>query len=351
VLGGNNVNKSGSGLAKKLKKYKVDPSIIDQWDLEVNDVSKVKAVFRLETTEGPKCFKEVTYGEEKLLFILSAMEHLVANGFHDTVTYRPTKGGKPFVRNGNSIFFVTDWIEGKECDFDNKEHLAASCRTLARFHLAAKGLKPMPGSKVKIMWGKWPRVFTKRCRDLLIFKERARGKDKKSEFDRKFLACFQEAYTNGLKSIEILRNSNYPRLVQEAAKNLTFNHRDVAARNFVIKPDGTAGLFDFDYCRYDIRTNDLVRLIERTLKNKRWDIRVADRILNLYQEINPIHPDEFPVLLAFFRFPQKLWRVADRYYGEKKPWPEREFVNKINEIMSGAERKEKFLREFEDKYC
>ncbi|MDA8234302.1 MAG: CotS family spore coat protein [Clostridia bacterium] len=342
---------SVSGLAKKMKKHKLDPEIITQWNLEVKDLSRVKAVFRLETTEGPKCFKEVTYGEGKLLFILSAMDHLVANGFNDTVTYIPTKTGQPYVKKGESIFFVTDWIEGRDCNLDNKDHLAASCHTLARFHLAAKGLKPMPGSKVKVMWGKWPRVFIKRCRDLIIFKERARAKDRKSEFDRKFLICFQEAYSNGLKAIEILRNSNYQRLVQEASKNLTFNHRDVAARNFVIKPDGTAGLFDFDYCRYDIRTNDLVRLIERTLKNKRWDTKVADRILTLYQEINPIQHDEFPVLLAFFRFPQKLWRVADRYYGNKKPWPEREFLAKINEIMASAEKKEKFLQEFESKYC
>ncbi|MFQ6847588.1 MAG: CotS family spore coat protein, partial [Clostridium perfringens] len=56
------------------------------------------------------------------------------------------------------------------------------------------------------------------------------------------------------------------------------------------------------------------------------------------------------VLYAYLLFPQRYWRLANRYYYNEVMWGQNIFINKINNIINEKESYIKFIEEFKSKY-
>lgn len=308
-------------------------------------------VYKVISEQGVWCLKRADLGESKARYLSAIQQYLEDTGFQKFARLVTTSRKSPYVKIGTNIYLVNEWLDGEKCDFNLIGHLESATRTLAEFHRFSQGFVVPSGARAKVMWNRWPQTFSWRLRDLTEFKEQALSKRWLSEFDRKFLANVDYFYNMGQQALRTFAFYNYPKVASMAREMGFFTHRDVAARNFIIGPDGEAYLIDFDYSRFDLRINDLCRLIERSLKKQRWEIDRAELIVDVYQEVNPLTKEELPILLGFFQFPQKFWRLADRYYGSKKEWPEKEFTSKINSIIQQRIEKDRFIRQFAQRYC
>ena len=47
------------------------------------------------------------------------------------------------------------------------------------------------------------------------------------------------------------------------------------------------------------------------------------------------------------QFPQKFWRVANRYYNSSKSWAQRILIDKLEEVIDEIECHRKFLDNYE----
>lgn len=331
---------------------KKDSSVLKEYAFMPRGITTIQQdVFKVKTDSGDVCLKRADKREKKIVFIYSVLKHLTEKGFTKVSAPVPTKNGTPIVTEGEDVYFVTEWVPGVPCDFERDDHIAAASRTLAEFHQFSKGMDVLPGGKARSMYDKWPEKLEDRLDALKDFKKKVLKKSKRNDFEQRYLEYADFFITQGEKALQTLKNSAYQEIAKEAEKEGTFTHRDVAARNFIIGKNGEAYLIDFDYCRYDLRITDVVRLIERTLKAHKWRLEKADLILRNYNSINPLKPEEYKVILAFLQFPQKFWRVADRYFNEKKNWQEEGFLKKFNSATKKVNRQEKFVSLFEAKYC
>lgn len=327
-------------------------AVADEYGVKLRRIFTIQDnVYKVVSDAGVWCLKRADLGESKARYLCAIQQYLADTGFQKFASLVTTSRGTPYVKIGTGIYLANEWLEGEKCDFNLLGHLESATRTLAEFHRYSQGFVVPSGAKAKVMWNRWPQTFAWRLRDLMEFKEQVLCKRWLSEFDRKFLANVDYFYHMGQQALRTFAFYDYPRVAAMAREMGFFTHRDVAARNFVIRPDGEAYLIDFDYSRFDLRVNDLCRLIERSLKKQRWEIDRAELILDIYQEINPLTREELPILLGFFQFPQKFWRLADRYYGSKKEWPEKEFTGKINSIIQQKLEKERFIWQFAQRYC
>lgn len=338
----------------KLTDLDIDPIKIlkRDYDLDVISIETVKAVGKVKLEDRNICFKRAKSSEEKVWFIYSAITHLIKNGFTKTVPFILTKAGLPFTKVNDQIFYATEWIEGDICQFAKPEDLKAGAVTLAQLHEYSKGFIPPPESKPKVVLGKWPKILKQRNNDLKKFKTLILAKNEKSDFDKLYLQNYN--YYQGLADMacQVMNFNNYYQvLIDEAQKHHTFTHRDVADRNFIIVPNGEAHIIDFDYCRFDIRINDLLRMIERTLKDLQWNFDICRNILDAYQLVSPLKSAEYVVLFAFLLFPQKLWRTANRYYQNKEEWTDNELLKKIEEYYNRKAEHNLFLEKFYQVYC
>ncbi len=308
-------------------------------------------VFKVHTKQGIFCLKNVRVSPKKLAYMGAAIDHLAKKGFYQCAQVVHCLEGKTYVTDGNDLYLLNEWIEGVRCDFRSRTHLKAATQALANFHLASYGLYLGPEAQAAELWEQWPAIFQARILALQANKTKVEQKRQLSAFDQLFLAHFNYYLRMAQLALKTLTRSQYHQIAEQARARRFMVHRDVAARNFIISSEGTGYLIDFDYSRFDLRVTDLVRLVQRTLKHCQWDMAKAVEILATYHLINPIATEEYPVMLAFLQFPQKFWRLADRYYAGSKSWPEAKFVNKLKGLLSQKQQQAQFLQHFFLRYC
>ena len=88
----------------------------------------------------------------------------------------------------------------------------------------------------------------------------------------------------------------------------------------------------------------------KVLKRVDWDINFAQAIIEAYNNISPLLESEYKVIYAYLQFPQRYWRLANRYYYNEVNWGQNTFGSKLESIINEQELMLKFLDEFKNKY-
>lgn len=103
----------------------------------------------IETDQGQFLLKRRAPGRDRTDRILLAhevMNHLRTQGLPVPRPIRPARGTDPFVRLDGRTYEVFEYVEGEHYDASLEQTMQAG-RTLARFHVAAVGLKADPRLK------------------------------------------------------------------------------------------------------------------------------------------------------------------------------------------------------------
>jgi CotS family spore coat protein len=284
------------------------------------------------------------------LFIYGAKEHLINNGFSNIDRYLMTEGGNPYVEYGDDLYVITEWVEGRECDFRNHYETMRSASTLARLHEASRGYELIDGAKLKSDLGRWHHLMTKRRDGLKKMKSMAENRLDKTEFDKIFIDNVDLYVGLANEAIETLNRSAYDEVVKNTLNEKIFCHHDYTYHNIILDRDDKVFVIDFDYCKYEVRSYDISSFLTKVLKRNAWTFELTTEIINEYNSVNPIMDDEYMVILAFLKFPQRLWRLANRYYYNESNWPDNTFLRKIREIIDEKDEYIDFVGQFEDKY-
>jgi len=317
--------------------------VADKYGLDVKNIFLHRDMYIIDTPEGRKALKRIPFSEDRLMFVHGAKEHLASNGFGNVDRYVLTLEGRPYFNFENGCYAMTDFIAGRESDFENDGDVEKASRALAELHRASRGYVPPDGCRARDELGKLPAYFSKRLEDIRKMKRQAQKK--MGEFDRMLLECVDSYYEDGEAAISELAASNYDALVERTREERLFCHHDYAHRNIIIEGK-KVHVINFDYCCYELKVYDLANLIRRKMRKCNWDIRKAENILDSYCSVEPLSRDEFVVLKAIILFPQKFWRVANRYYNTRRSWSERSFVERLKEVTAEMGYHKNFIRNF-----
>jgi spore coat-associated protein S len=321
-----------------------------QFDIKIESIKPNKGVYLLKTDKGTKCLKKINYGTQKLLFVYGAKEHLIKNGFPTVDRYCLNIDGNPYALVNEDIYTLSEWLDGRECDFRNKEDLKKAAGALAHLHIASKGYEPPENSKLKTDLGRWPSLMEKRVRSFDKMRDMGRKKSTKGNFDLNYIKTMQFYKDFGKRAINVLADSNYSDLCKIAEEEKSFCHHDFTYHNIIIDKEEKVNVIDFDYCKREIRAYDISAFMIKVLKRVDWNIENAELIINSYNEVNPLKEEEYRVLFAFLLFPQRFWRLANRYYYNEVNWSLNTFNNKLEELISEQEKYTKFIEEFKELY-
>ncbi|MFA9397261.1 MAG: CotS family spore coat protein [Clostridiaceae bacterium] len=317
-----------------------------QFKIKIEKLKPNKGVYILKTNKGNMCLKKINYGVQKLYFVYGAKEHLINNGFDNVDKYCLTEDGKPYALVNEDIYTLSNWIEGRECDFHNPSEIINATIELAKLHEASKGYEPPENCKLKTDLGRWPHLMEKRVRSFKKMRDMARKSGRYSDFDLIYLKNFDFYVDLGRRALNILDNSNYLKLCQEADTEKSFCHHDYTFHNIVIDKNDGYNVIDFDYCKKEIRAYDISSFMIKVLKRNDWKFEYAKVIINSYDTVKKITEDEMRVIFAFLLFPQRFWRLSNRYYYNEVNWAENTFNNKIQELINEKENYLKFIDEY-----
>ena len=88
----------------------------------------------------------------------------------------------------------------------------------------------------------------------------------------------------------------------------------------------------------------------KVLKRCDWNLDFAVAIIDSYNEVSPLKEEEYKVLFAYLQFPQRYWRLANRYYYNEVNWGQNTFANKLESIINEQESYLVFLDKFKNQY-
>ncbi len=321
-----------------------------QFDIRIESIKPNKGVYFLKTNKGMRCLKRISYGVQKLCFVYGAKEHLINNGFPNVDKYSLNLDGEPYALVNEDIYTLSDWIEGRECDFQNDDEIAKAAKALANMHIASKGYDPPENSKLKTDLGRWPHLMEKRVKALDKMRDMARKKGRKGDFDLNYVKSMEFYKELGKRAKIVLTTSTYLELCRITEEEKSFCHHDYTYHNIVIDKDENINIIDFDYCKREVRVYDISNFITKVLKRREWDINCAKLIIDSYNEVSPLTEDEYRVLFAFLLFPQRFWRLGNRYYYNEVNWGTNTFNKKIQTLINEQENYMKFIEDFKKEY-
>ena len=321
-----------------------------QFDIKIESLKANKGVYHLRTNKGEKCLKKINYGPQKLLFVYGAKEHLIQNGFNLVDKYCLNIEEEPYAIVNEDIYTLSEWIEGRECDFHNIEEVKLAARTLAMLHEASKGYDPPENSKLKSDLGRWTNLMTKRIKSFDKMRDMVRKKNNKNEFDLLYIKSMEFYKEIGKKALKTLNESEYIELCEIAQNDKSFCHHDFTYHNIILDENNNCHVIDFDYCKRELRTFDISNFMIKVLKRVDWNTDFANAIIESYNEISPLLESEYKVLYAYLQFPQRYWRLANRYYYNEVNWGQNTFGTKLASIIEEQDVMLKFLEDFRSKY-
>jgi CotS family spore coat protein len=323
-------------------------AVMSEYGLVVIDIYKARSAYKILTPEGAYRLKKMSKGRSKVSNCNYLVESLYSNGFYDVAKYIKTKGGHLYVKYGKYIFYVTEWIDGDECNIDNFDEVLGSIKLLANFHTCVNSIDT---SKLKIRNNlrNWPKIFINNLTDLEKFKIIIDRKKIKDEFDASYLKYIDMFYERGLKTIDLLNKSNYYRLSKSISKNRTICHDSFYYEN-IIKREERYFIIDLDSVTIDLQVLDLGKLIRRLMSKSsyHWNFQKARAIIEEYTNIKPISTEELEVMAAVIMFPHKFWKLGKKRYIKQKSWSEKKYLHKLHKIISRYEHEKVFYEQYYD---
>ncbi|WP_461207378.1 CotS family spore coat protein [Clostridium sp. DL1XJH146] len=321
-----------------------------QFDIRIESIKPQKGVYLLKTNKGDKCLKRINYGVQKLYFVYAAKEHLIENGFTFIDRYDLNIEEEPFAFVNEDIYTLSRWIQGRESDFYNDEDLVGAAKNLAKMSIASRGYDPPENSKLKTDLGRWPHLMDKRVAALDKMRNMSRKRHRKCDFDFAYLQHMNYYKKYGVRALNVLKDSKYKEICEETENEKSFCHHDYTYHNIIIDEDSNFNVIDFDYCKRELKIYDISNYMVKVLKRRDWDIKYAKLILENYNKINPIKEEEYRILFAFLLFPQRFWRLANRFYYNEVSWGTKSLTRRLDLIIDEQEKYDKFIDDFKKEY-
>ena len=318
----------------------------EKYNLNVVSIEKIKNVYKVSNKDEQYCLKVIKYAYPHFCFILSAINHLQNNGFKTVPEIIKTVDGSQYIEIDNKFAYLTKWILGRESNYDNPIELEKVTKKLAELHLASEGFNITKEMKPRIGWFSWINVFRTRRNEILDFKKRIDQKFYNDDFDKFYLSYIEEEVSRANKAIEGLENSKYVSYMSREVFKRGFCHHDYANHNIIIDKDYKLNIIDFDYCILDTSLHDLSSLMIRSMKNRKWDVDKAKKIIENYNSIKELQGGYMEIMKEFIRFPQDFWQIGLQKYWEQQPWNEELFFNKISKYVEDRNDREEFIEEF-----
>lgn len=312
----------------------IEKNVLSQYNFKVisinnikfKDTEKQRAVYSIETDKGSKCLKKIFYNESNLLFIYSVIEWLNVKGVNCPRLLSTKKGLKYVNYNGN-IFIVTDWIDGRKCNYDDINDVLIAAQTLGKIHKSSKNFKPIEGSYNRRASTDYYTSFSKHFTQLLELSNKAFTI--KDSFSKVYLDNFDYNLQKARESLYLLSQINFSKLIGDEVSNEAICHLDYVNKNLIFTPENKIFVIDFDNTQIDMPIHDIANFLRRIMRRKNtcWDFDIFKSAIESYELVRPLSYQEHIAILSILMFPQKFWKISRDYYKNRNKCNHESFIN------------------------
>ena len=294
--------------------YDYGLSTLTQYGITAQSASRTRGALVCRTDQGLLILKQFHGSEKKLQFQQELLQKLAKEGCQ-VDTFLENQTGSLITKDKDNIpYTIQNWFEGRECDTKSREDIFRSVQMLAKLHKSMK----MPVEEAYVERSLEEEYQKHNC-EIRKIRKFIRKKGASALFEKEFLGSVQWFLEKGEKALNLLQQSDYAALREEALKEGCVCHGEYNQHNVFFRRDGTAAA-NFGHFCFDIQISDLYCFMRKILEKHGWSERAAERILNAYSARRPLDEGEIETLRLYLSYPWKYWKLANRYYGSRKSW-------------------------------
>jgi len=324
-----------------------DKKILDKFGIDFTSIIPYREGYMLSLQDDRFFLRKADYSLDRLMYIHRAKEHLKAKGFMNMDKYVLSKDGEPYASLNDTLYVMTSVPGGRECNLNQRGDIQKASRELARLHRASAGFVGGTGTETKSELYKIPLYFTKRLEELKKLKKLAKKGNK--EFDSIFLRYSDVFFDVAERAIYMLQVSQYQSLCKKAEKEGMFCHHDFTHSNILINEE-YANIINFDFICPELKIYDLTNFLRRKLRKCNWDFEEGKFIIDEYMSVHSLNEEELRVMGIMLMFPQKMWRVCNRYYNSRRSFYEKGYIVQLREVIDEIEPSRSFIGKYEKEY-
>lgn len=324
--------------------YDYGLSTLEQYHLTARASWRTRGALLCQTEKGLLILREFNGSEKKLGRQQELLQKLQDDGCL-VDTYLENADGMLVSRDKDDIgFTLQNWYEGRECDTRNPEDIIKSVSLLAKMHKSLR-LAPEEDYREKPLGEE----FLRHNQELRKIRKFIRKKGASNLFEKEFLGSVEEFLKKGEEALELLRQSSYEKLRQEAMQEGRVCHGEFNQHNVLILKNDTAATH-FERWKFDLQIGDLYCFMRKVLEKCAWDLPLARRMLLAYHRVNPISEAEWENLRVRFTYPEKYWKLANYYYSHNKAWISEKNIEKLKKLKKQQEVWQDFAQRCFEKY-
>ena len=321
--------------------------ILENYSLDVYSAGRSKSGMLCQTGQGLKLLREYTYSTKHLVFD-SMIKYIIRDrGYMHVDQLVANKQGELYVTNKyNRNFTIRDWYDGRECDMHSHGDLMKMSENLARLHKVMGQVHLQGEGPMQYFHGGYKDIFERHNREMKSIYNYMCNRKKKNAFEKLYLKEYALFYAQGKQAVELLEKSDgYQRLLDTAIGDYTLCHGDYNQHNVILMKNGDMATVNFK-TNVNIQVNDLYLFLRKVMEKNQWNGDLAMDIVEAYDKEKHLDADARRYLYVLMLYPEKFWKIANRYYNSRKSWTSAQNLEKLEKYVENKTLRERFLGEF-----
>lgn len=321
-----------------------ETGVLEQYDFEVKNIYKGRGMLIVETDQGLRTLKEFSGSVKKLAFQNAVLEHIKAAGMRSDFIVPNKEGELVSADKDGTRYLVREGYEARECNIRDEGEICFAVEHLARLHQVCRNISFSEDTDAENYRQDVREIVRRHNREMKKTRNHMRERRSKTDFEICFLKCFPEFYEKAEASEAAMDASGYGELSEEAAERHAVCHGSYNHHN-VVFGRGRIITLDYEHCYAGVQIGDLYDFMRKVLEKWDWDVRLGRKILERYDRVLPITPQERTYLYLRFSYPEKFWKIANHYYNSRKSWIPDKNMEKLKILIGQEKKKEEFLRD------
>ena len=315
--------------------YNQSEAILQQYDLEIKQISRGRGAYICETDEGMKLLTPFRGSKERAMFLREVLLRLNEDGFAaEQITL--TKDGEAAATDDMGMrYWLKDMFIGGECSTNREQDMMRAVTELAKLHTALICCAPDIPDFMLTERNDPSNVCRRHYRELIKVKNYVYARHSRNEFERRFLAQYDHYMLDATEAIRILDEEEL-----HPVKGLC--HGDFNQHNILRTTEGFR-IVHYENMSYTTPIVDLANFVRKMLEKNNWEKGLGIRLLEHYDKERAMSADEKRLLYVVLLFPEKFWKVSNHYSNSRKTWISEREIEKLDRMRTLEPARSGFL--------
>ena len=313
-----------------MREYEME--VLEKYELEVNSTRRIRGAFYCDTKEGTMLLKETKISERRVPLLYLILNRLEKQGYLvDTPVFSKEGNLVQNSRDGTRYLMKFQKEEVQEIPQNTQQSVCEE--------------KEIDWTKLSPLLSKNPlEEMKRRNREMKKVRSFIRKRVAKNEFESYYLKHYEEIAWQAEKVTEQIERSGCQNLYERSIRERKMLHGDYNYHNVMILPENEV-ITNFERMRIGIQVDDLYYLLRKVMEKYHWKQKTGQNILEAYESVRQLKPDEREYLCLRLAYPEKFWKTASAYSRSNKAWLPEKSVEKLQTAVEQTKEKEVFLRE------